>query len=80
MLHIYTMNKVCLIADSDSQIFYSSGRDKPESGHNATDKTPIYECHRFLCLGVGESIFCTRALGVRVLSLAFCPEFIIRLI
>ena len=74
------MNKVCLIADSDGQIFYSSGRDKLVSSHNATDKTLIYECHRFLCLGVGESIFCTGALGVGVLSLAFCHEIIIRLI
>ena len=51
------------------------------SGHNATDKTPMYEMPLIFVFGgsgfeVGESIFCLEVLGVGVLSLAFCPEII----
>ena len=49
------------------------------SGHNTTDKTPMYEMLLIFVLGgwgfgLGESIFCIGVLGVGVLSLAFCPK------
>ena len=51
------------------------------SGHNATDKTPMYEMPLIFVFGVwgfevGESIFCVGVLGVGVLSRDLCslPE------
>ena len=49
------------------------------SGHDATDKIPMYEMPMIFGFGgwgywVKESIFCIGVEGVSILSLAFCPK------